>query len=50
MAFETTKLYERDIYKSLTKDIMSNKYSCVYITGKYSSGKSLRVLFDVRVD
>ena len=41
----TIKLYERDVYKSITEDILRNQFSCVYITGTSGIGKSLYLLY-----
>lgn len=42
---ETVELYEREIYKTMTKDIMTSLYSSVYITGTSGIGKSFYLLY-----
>ncbi|RYH14310.1 hypothetical protein EON65_33820 [archaeon] len=42
---DTIELYERDVYKSITEDILSNQYSCVYIAGTSGIGKSFYLLY-----
>lgn len=39
------ELYERDIYKTMTAEIMEKMYSCVYITGTSGIGKSLYLFY-----
>ena len=41
----TIKLYERDVYKSITEDIQVNQFSCVYIAGTSGIGKSFYLLY-----
>jgi hypothetical protein len=41
----TIKLYERDVYKSITEDILRNQFLCVYITGTSGIGKSFYLLY-----
>jgi hypothetical protein len=46
---ETAELFERDFYNTMTVDILTNKYSCVYITGTPGIVTSLYLLYLIYV-